>query len=106
MSDDRRGSQRKNIQFRLVYDDGASFNAGAVHDVSEGGLFLETPVPLDVGTEVTLTPLDDAGDTLFEVRAKVVRKVRNGMGLQFVDLADEDRDQVVAMIKKLESSES
>lgn len=112
MSRDQRKTERHRVRFHLVYDDGSSFNAGTVRDVSEGGLFLETALPLPVGTEVRLTPLDPAGEALFEVRARVMRSIPYdpndlnkepaGMGLQFLDLALDERKQVVDMIRSLE----
>lgn len=113
MSGEKRKSERHRVRFHLVYDDGSSFNAGTVHDVSEGGLFLETALPLSVGTEVTLTPVGE-GQSLFEVRARVMRTVSYdparmqddaaGMGLQFLDLSSEERARVVRLILELESS--
>jgi len=114
VQEEKRKTPRHNVRFHLVYDDGSSFNAGTVHDVSEGGLFLETAIPLDVGTEVGLTPLGSASETWFEVRARVVRKVPYdpdhksvesfgaGMGLAFIDLDADERKHVVAMIRQLE----
>ena len=108
---EQRQSERHRVRFHLVYDDGGSFNAGTVHDVSEGGLFLETALPLPAGTVVTLTPLDAAGRTLSEVRARVTRAINYdperleqpaGMGLQFLDLDAEERRSIVAMIRQLE----
>jgi len=113
---ERRKSERHRVRFHLVFDDGASFNAGTVHDVSEGGLFLETGIPLASGTEVRLTPLDSAGNSLFEVRARVIRSVpytaetsgagMSGMGLEFLDLSAEERKSVVTMIRDLEARAS
>jgi hypothetical protein len=106
MSRDHRQNERHRVRFKLVYDDGVSFNAGHVQDVSESGLFLETALPLPEGTVVRLMPLDDAGE-VFEVFARVVRSVQydttlmqsSGMGLMFIDLTDEDRKRVVRMIE-------
>lgn len=69
---------------------------------------------MDIGTQVKLTPLDDAGDTLFEVLAEVVRAVpydpehkdldsfRAGMGLKFLMRDEEERTAVAEMIRSLE----
>ncbi len=111
MVQEERQAERHKVRFKLVYDDGNTFNAGMVADVSEGGLFLKTALPLPSGTVVTVTPLDPAGDTLFEVKAKVVRVVPYdptstkpaGMGLKFIDLSDDERKSVVALIRKLEA---
>lgn len=117
MPQENRQSERHRVRFHLVYDDGSSFNAGVVRDVSESGLFLETALPLPVGTVVTLTPLDEntSGD-LFEVSAKVVRTVAYhdsghsqeppGMGLMFLDLSADERWSVVKMIRALEDRDA
>jgi c-di-GMP-binding flagellar brake protein YcgR len=110
MSVDKRGSERHRVRFQLVYDDGESFNSGAVDDISEGGLHLETNLPLATGTIVRLTPLDDSSGHLFEVEARVVRATQDplsgepsGMGLQFVGLSPDERRALVAMIRALEA---
>lgn len=106
MSREHRQSERHSVRFKLVYDDGNSFNAGKVLNVSEGGLFLETALPLPEGTVVRLMPLDDGGE-VFEVFARVMRSIQYdpttidspGMGLMFIDLSDDDRSRVVRMIQ-------
>jgi uncharacterized protein (TIGR02266 family) len=110
MGREHRQSERHRVRFKLVYDDGNSFNAGSVSNVSETGLFLETALPLPVGTIVRLMPLNDAGDRIFEVDARVMRTVPYdetslepaGMGLQFVELTPEQRRIVVDMIHDLQ----
>src|SRR5690349_10243530 len=110
MGREHRQSERHRVKFKLVYDDGNSFNAGSVSNVSETGVFLETALPLPVGTVVRLMPLNDAGDRIFEVYARVMRTVPYdptliepaGMGLQFMDLSDEDRVRVVDLIHDLQ----
>ena len=115
MGGEQRRSERHRLRFHLVYEDGSSFNAGTVHDVSATGLFLETALPLAVGSEVTLTPVSQ-GDEPFEVRARVVRCVPYrpdhmpdepaGMGLQFVDLSGPEAERVVALVRELEEKKA
>jgi Tfp pilus assembly protein PilZ len=112
VGNEQRRNERHRVRFHLVYDDGSSFHAGTVHDVSTDGLFLETALPLAIGTEVTLTPVGEEED-LFEVRARVKRYVPYdpnrmqdepaGMGLQFLDLSESERERVVGLIRKLET---
>ena len=112
MSSDKRTAERHRVRFHLVYDDGSSFNAGTVRDMSEGGLFLETALPLPVGTMLTLTPLDAAGAVVAEVKAKVMRSIPYdpdrsmdqpaGMGVQFLDLSPDGHKAVLMMIDELE----
>ena len=111
MNQDQRRAKRHQVRFKLVYDDGNTFNAGRVADVSSSGLFLETALPLPVGTKVRLTPLERAAqDGLFNIEAEVVRAVPYadasdqpaGMGLAFLNLSPEQCEQVVALIHTLE----
>jgi len=107
MEREQRRAERHKVRFKLVYDDGDTFNAGTVRDVSETGLYLETALPLPKGTRVMLTPLDS--DELFEAHGKVVRVEEydggnpGGMGIEFVDLTDAERKNVVSMIRRLET---
>jgi hypothetical protein len=109
MTREHRQKERHRVRFKLVYDDGQSFNAGHVMDLSETGLFLETALPLPTGTVVRLMPLGSAGEIVPEVYARVMRSIDYdptsldppGMGLMFVDLSDEDRAKVVTMIREL-----
>lgn len=66
-------SPRYSLKLQVVYDDGNAFMSGPVVDISESGVFIETVMPLEPGTEVRLTPLlpEEAG--LFEIPGTVVR---------------------------------
>lgn len=109
MRREHRQSERHKVRFKLVYDDGHSFNAGHVMNVSETGLFLETALPLPVGTVVRLMPLDSDSEAIFEAYARVMRTVQYdptsiepaGMGLMFIDLTEDDRRKVMEMIRTL-----
>ena len=110
MGTEQRQSTRHPVRFKIVYDDGSTFNAGTVINISDGGVFLQTAIPLDKGTEIVLTPVDDAGQT-FEVRACVVRVIPfepggppAGMGLQFLGLTEAERDEVVRVIRAMGQS--
>jgi uncharacterized protein (TIGR02266 family) len=109
MSAEHRTQTRHQVRFRLVYDDGSSFNSGVVHDVSEGGLYLETAMPLPVGAFVRLTPLETTSKEFFEVQARVVRTAFDaisgepaGMGLQFLHLGEAERRDLVRLIRELQ----
>lgn len=113
MEREKRHFERHRIHFQLVYDDGSSFNAGVVRDVSEGGLFLETALPLPVGSLVTIAAVDGAGKDLGELVAQVVRSVpydpdaqlvsAAGMGLEFRDVDDTARARIGDIIRAIEA---
>ncbi|MCA9549103.1 MAG: PilZ domain-containing protein [Myxococcales bacterium] len=72
MSDLRR-AERHQLQFQIVFDDGDSYNAGHVEDISATGMFLVSSKHLAPGTRVRLEPVETEEDALFEVVARVVR---------------------------------
>ncbi|NOZ02865.1 MAG: TIGR02266 family protein [Deltaproteobacteria bacterium] len=100
MTDDHEQRRSKRIEYNVevgVSTD-ANFFTGFIQNISEGGLFVATHDPLDVGSELqvkfTLPTLDD------EVSARaVVRWVRPydernpdavpGMGVQFQEIIPE-----------------
>lgn len=70
----------------MVLDDGAVFHAGVARDISEGGLYFETPAPLVIGSLVHVSPLERP---TLEVRARVVRAGGDaGFGLALDDSAE------------------
>ncbi len=119
MKENRRAERHK-VRFKMVFDDGNTYSAGYVRDISRTGLFLETASPLPIGSEVRLEPVD-AQDALFEVGARVIRVVEDlepipeaethendgqvGMGLEFYDLDGEASDAIENMILTLEAAQ-
>lgn len=117
---EHRRAQRHRVRFKMVFDDGQTYSAGYVRDISRTGLFLETASPLPVGSEVRLEPVD-AQDALFEVAARVVRVVETdepipeaethvndgqvGMGLEFLALDDEASEGIEQMVATLEAEQ-
>ncbi len=98
---DRRNTPRRHIEIELgIYSD-SNFYSGFTHDISEGGVFAATYVPLPVGTKLSLHLSLPGG---FEIRATgVVRWIRvqrdpdclpPGMGIRFDEIADEDSDLI------------
>lgn len=111
MSADKRRSDRHPVRFKLVYDDGESFNAGLVRDLSESGVFIETSVPLQIGKTVVLSSLDMEDDRSFDLNARVTRIVEGdedagdgplGMGLEFEEITDAQRVLLQGLIEQLE----
>ncbi len=61
-------------------------------DVSIGGLFVKTPTPLPLDSEVSVSFRLGATDSLLSCRAKVAYSIKSlGMGLLFVGLSEESR---------------
>ncbi len=88
--DDKRHSERHDVTFPVICDDGGNYIDGTVLNLSLGGCFVHTRKLLAVGTEVTVSPVGDATDDVYEWEARVVRVVESetvenppGMGIQF-----------------------
>ena len=71
--------------------------------MSLGGLFLETPMPRNLGSEVNLDFLVEEG----QIRADaVVMRVETGDGLalKFTGVLDEDRSRLATLMNRLRQS--
>ena len=91
MKEQRRYS-RKRLRVRGCYQDrdGKVFK-GIVQNISLGGVYIETPWPLDRGENINLSI--DAGDVgkVIGVEGRVVRNMpEKGMGIEFTDQNNED----------------
>ena len=92
-----------------VYLDAANRVDGLIQfntqDLSVGGAFIRSDLLFEVGEELTLEFALPDGRTV-RARGKVVRVARDtggdlvpGMGIQFVNLADADRDAIRASVR-------
>lgn len=106
---ERRRSPRRHLETELgIYTD-ANFYSGFTGDISEGGVFVVSYVPLPVGTKVSLDLSLPGG---FEIHATgTVRWVRAqrddegqrpGMGVRFDDLSEQDRELIREFIENRE----
>ena len=105
---ERRVAERSRVTFGMVCDAGASMSSGRVLDLSMTGAFIHTDQPLPLGTLVTLFPVGDAGDDLFEIDAKVVRISQGtsaedppGMGVHFDISSEDDKQALAALLNKM-----
>jgi len=101
---------RFSLKLQIVYDDGQSFMSGAVADMSETGVFIETVMPLEPQTRVRLMPLLPDEDGMFEIEGLVVRKAdydldnhfdrTPGMGIQFVEVAADQKEAITKLLAR------
>jgi len=83
---ERRRSRRVSVMADIDYQvDGVAMSK-RIADISEGGVFIDTPVPAEVGTAFTLRFALDG--VQIEARGLVAySQPYIGMGVEFVDLA-------------------
>lgn len=95
---------RKNLRTRVIFEDetGEGFVYFYSTDVSLGGLFFESDVPLKPGTQVFLSFSLKDGEKPIRTTGQVARVEREsgsgftvlGVGIQFLDLADESKKKL------------
>ena len=104
---DRREHQRYDTSVAVDYASGDTFLFAYLTNISEMGIFIRTEEPLAIGTRLRLRfhvdeaePLDLDGEvTWINPLRKVGENINPGMGVRFVRLTRELREQVVALVR-------
>ena len=94
---ERRKAVRVTRSLEIQYTAAGVTIRGRVSDISEGGLFIDTTNPLEVGTLVHYSfslPVRNC-PVIIKGRARVTwTQHMVGMGIQFLDMSREDRDRI------------
>lgn len=105
-----RRHDRGPVELRLLYVSSELEIESASRDLSESGLFVVSEVLDPVGTDCRLTIFIDGGPPL--QLAGVVRRVveghggaRSGLGIEFVDVAEPERQWLKATVDRLLEAE-
>ncbi|MCH7598759.1 MAG: TIGR02266 family protein [Myxococcales bacterium] len=104
---ERRRSGRSDLLVRVEYSTVDEIFSEFTRDINEGGLFIETEKPRPTGTEVSLRfnlpgnvePMQTVGRVVW-VRSATDQEPA-GMGIEFDELTDEDRDRINGMVRSL-----
>lgn len=76
-------------------------------DLSRGGLFLETPASVSLGTELQLTFAVFEGEEMIQARARVVyQQPQVGVGLMFLGFSPGGQDIIDAYVSRAPESEA
>ena len=98
---------RARVDYELESEDTFVFEHMA--NLSKGGIFLATRTPLAVGTTTTLRFDIPKGGRTVEVQGRVAwineyrpggENPNPGMGVEFVDLDEADRDVITRLVKR------
>ncbi len=104
---ERRRFGRTDLLVRVEYSTIDEIFSEFTRDINEGGLFIETEKPRPTGTEVVLRfnlpgnqePLQTIGRVVWVRSATDLDPA--GMGIEFDELSEEDRDRINEMIRSL-----
>ncbi len=106
-SEERREHERFDTSISVDYGSGETFLFAYLQNISAMGIFIRTDHPAEIGTRLTLRFQVDEGDPL-ELDGEVTwvnplkpkgENLNPGMGVRFVELTPERREQVVALVK-------
>lgn len=109
--DERRAHQRLPLKASVTWNSETNFYTGFTDDISEGGIFVATYSVASRGAQIMLefTLPDDKERICVLAEVRWLREynpasdVNPGMGLEFVNLSDEDKQRIQAFIKNRET---
>ena len=102
---------RSQISLPVSVSDAANRVSGTIHfdthDISVGGAFIRSDLLFEIGEELAVAFTLPSGEKI-QARARVVRVARDtgdeglaaGMGVQFLQLSDPDRDAILALVNR------
>ncbi len=85
---DRRAHHRKKVLALVDYVTLDKFSSDYVHNISEGGMFIQTRRPLAVGTEITVTFIIHESGLPIKIKGEVMWTGENGMGIKITEVGD------------------
>jgi type IV pilus assembly protein PilZ len=108
---DRRKSERVDLLVRVTYQSVDELFSEFARNINEGGLFIETDSPKELGTSLTLQFMLPGSDDVIEVSGIVVRVSDGseagealGMGIEFGDLNSGARECINQLIRRLRTN--
>jgi CheY-like chemotaxis protein/Tfp pilus assembly protein PilZ len=104
---DERLSQRDNLRRENRYDClvGVEYSIGDVtyqcymRDLSEGGAYLETEQPVEVGQHIVMTLYSPMLEQSCSINGTVVRRDTKGLGIQFEKLVSDQKHVIHSLIE-------
>ena len=82
----QREQQRVKISIVVTYSGLNGIGKGRARDVSGDGLYVETEMPLPIGSRTVIAVMDSITQEEWQFSAEVVRIESNGMGLRFLGI--------------------
>ena len=111
MSSENRKAARLPADVKVDYRTVGSFITDYTRNISKGGIFIRTSLPLEIGERVRLRLTLPDGDAPFALDGVVKwvatlkdrEKHPPGMGIEFVDFSEEVRAKLDTLVKAYEN---
>ncbi|AEH45170.1 type IV pilus assembly PilZ [Thermodesulfatator indicus DSM 15286] len=108
---EKRKCERIRHVFRVDYSTPEALFNEFAENISEGGLFIQTNNPLEIGTEIVIEFMLPFMDEPIKVKGRVewhtnlpgVNKNPPGMGVSFQKLSTEDKEKINEVVRKLKA---
>jgi type IV pilus assembly protein PilZ len=106
---DRRSHERFPASISVDYSSGDNFLFSYVENISEMGIFIRSDDPMPIGTSLDLRFKPEDGEAV-DLQGEVVwinpvriggENINPGMGVQFRNLSDQQRELVVELVKTI-----
>ncbi len=104
---ERRRSERTDLVVRVDYQTVDDLFSEFARNINEGGIFVETDAPPEVGSSVDLQFKLPGKEDPFRLKGTVVRVSDGeegetpGMGIEFEDLGPDDRQCINDLVRQL-----
>ncbi|HEY5648880.1 MAG TPA: TIGR02266 family protein [Nitrospiria bacterium] len=107
---ERRQDPRYQVNVNVDSQSLDMFQANYVSNISKGGVFIETPEPLPVQSEINMTLRLPGISHTITVKGKVAwtydrdkisGEMRTGMGIRFINLSAEERNVLMDYLSKI-----
>ena len=104
---ERRRSERVELVVRVDYKTVDELFSEFARNINEGGLFVETDTPPEIGSSVALQFQIPGNDEPIQVMGRVVRVSDGagpdgpGMGIEFEDLDAQSRELINGLVRNL-----
>jgi len=93
LAGERRRSRRVCLMAEVTYSSGSGCITKRIADVSEGGVFIDTPVPAEVGAELSVR-FNLAGVVVCAEARVAYSQPYIGMGVEFTRISSEARTAI------------
>jgi type IV pilus assembly protein PilZ len=108
---DRRKSERVDLLVRVTYQSVDELFSEFARNINEGGVFIETDTPMELGSTVALEFKLPGSEEPVEVEGVVVRRSSGddgdeapGMGIEFGDLNSSSRQRINDLVRRLRTN--
>jgi uncharacterized protein (TIGR02266 family) len=107
---DRRAAPRVLVDLEVDYASEDNYLFAYIVDISETGIFVRTTTPEPPGTHLNLRFRPDDASAQIEIEGTVIwvnpyrpgapDNLHPGMGIRFVELEDEIKDRLLALVRR------